>query len=117
MAISGDYAIVGAAYEAGGDGDPISRAGAAYVFARNQGDANNWSQVEKLTAGTHAQKDGFFGRCVAVSGDYAIVAAPAEDGGGGDGELQMRLFFQGLAVFPSSSWAILTVSSVISPAV
>jgi hypothetical protein len=32
VAISGNHAIVGAAYEDGGGGDPVTDAGAAYVY-------------------------------------------------------------------------------------
>ena len=50
VAISGDKVIVGARFEDGGSGDPISNAGAAYVFERDQGGADNWGEVKKLVA-------------------------------------------------------------------
>ncbi|MCH7580736.1 MAG: hypothetical protein IIB22_10885, partial [Chloroflexi bacterium] len=50
MAVSGDTAVVGANLEDGGAGDPLDRAGAAYVFERNQGGADSWGEVAKLTA-------------------------------------------------------------------
>ena len=43
MAISGDTVVVGAYGE---DGEGID-CGAAYVFERNQGGADNWGQVAK----------------------------------------------------------------------
>ena len=43
VAIDGDTVVVGASGE---DGAGLDR-GAAYVFARNQGGANNWGQVEE----------------------------------------------------------------------
>ena len=77
VVINGDTAIVGAALEdAGGN-----NAGAAYVFQRSQGGADNWGEVKKLTA-TNAQDDDEFGISVAVSGDTAIVGAWLEDAGG-----------------------------------
>lgn len=48
VGVSGDTAIVGAPGEDGGAGDPINRAGAAYVFQRDLGGADNWGEVKKL---------------------------------------------------------------------
>jgi len=79
VAISGDYAIVGAQYEDSGG----TSSGAAYVFYRDQGGADNWGQVVKLTASDAAVGD-LFGRSVAISGDYAVVGAYSEDGAGTD---------------------------------
>ncbi|MCX6571294.1 MAG: FG-GAP repeat protein [Candidatus Aminicenantes bacterium] len=77
--ISGDYAVVGAVAE---DGAGTGR-GAAYIFYRNQGGADNWGQVKKLTANAAADNDGF-GFAVALEGDTLIVGADGEDGGGTD---------------------------------
>lgn len=72
VAISGDYAIVGANF----DDENGLDAGAAYVFER---DANgNWSQINKLLAADGAPED-YFGYRVAISGDYAIVGSPDDD--------------------------------------
>ena len=65
VAIAGDTAIVGAALK-----------GAAYVFARNQGAANNWGQVAKL----QGRAEVFFGESVAIAGDMAIVGAHLDRG-------------------------------------
>ena len=79
VAVSGDTAVVGAwAEDAGG-----VNAGAAYVFRRDEGGADNWGQVTKLTA-SDAQAGDAFGNSVAVSGDTAIVGAPLEDAEGSD---------------------------------
>jgi hypothetical protein len=59
VALSGDTAVVGT------DG-----ANAAYVFYRNQGGADNWGLVKKLTG------SGRFGHSVAVSGDIIVVGSP-----------------------------------------
>jgi len=81
VSISGDYAIVGAAFEDGGIGDPLIDAGAAYIFRRT-GD-NTWGVGTKITA-PDAQTGDQFGKSVSISGDYAIVSATLEDGGTGD---------------------------------
>ena len=46
VAVSGDTAVVGACGEDGA----ANNAGAAYVLQRNQGGADNWREVKKLTA-------------------------------------------------------------------
>jgi hypothetical protein len=66
VAIHGDTIVVGTAK---------SPSGAAYVFERNHGGANNWGEVRKLVSGdpsafTH------YGRTVAIHGDTIAVAAP-----------------------------------------
>jgi hypothetical protein len=75
--VSGDYAVVGAD---GDDGAGTDR-GAAYVFYRNQGGADNWGQVKKLVASDAANSDGF-GFSIALDGDTLIVGASGEDGSG-----------------------------------
>ena len=79
VAVSGDTAVVGAFREDAGG----SNAGAAYVFQRNEGGADNWGEVTKLTASDAGAGD-LFGYSVAVSGDTAIVGAYQEDAGGTD---------------------------------
>lgn len=75
VAISGDYAIVGASDEdEGGNG-----AGAAYIFKRT--DTNTWDGGAKILA-PDAEGSDNFGRSVAIDGSYAIVGAEGEDQGG-----------------------------------
>ena len=62
VALSGDYALVGA-YK---DNDNGSWSGSAYVFVRS---GTSWSQQAKLLASDGAAVD-FFGYSVALSGDY-----------------------------------------------
>jgi hypothetical protein len=74
VAISGDYAIVGANQEdhnATG-GQFLDNAGAAYILRNNAG---TWTVVQKIVASDRAADDEF-GTSVAISGDYAIVGAP-----------------------------------------
>ena len=77
VAISGDYAIVGAYLE---DEDALgannkNKAGSAYIFERSGG---TWSQVQKIVASDRNGNDRF-GQSVAISGDYAIIGAHNED--------------------------------------
>jgi len=76
--LDGDTLVIGAnlASPAG------YRQGTAYVFARNQGGADNWGQVKKLTASDGAEGD-LFGSSVAVSGDVILVGAYGATGAGG----------------------------------
>lgn len=77
VALSGDYAIVGARNE-----DAMGlHAGAAYVF-RHTG-TNSWDNGTKLTA-PDGQAYDLFGSSVALSDDYAIVGAWNEDAMGDD---------------------------------
>ncbi|MFN4254124.1 MAG: MopE-related protein [Saprospiraceae bacterium] len=66
-AMSGDRILLGAPNKA-------VYAGAAYIFEKNAGGAGNWGQVKKLVAADAATNDRF-GASVALSGDYAYVAA------------------------------------------
>ena len=77
VSISGDYIIVGASYE---DDDvngsnPLSAAGSAYIFKR---DGSIWTQEAKLLAQDRESND-YFGHCVCIDGDYAIIGAHYED--------------------------------------
>ena len=67
VAISGDTALVGAQRE---DADT----GAAYLFQRNEGGADNWGQVTKLT-GSDAQAGDSFGNSLSIGGDTVAVGA------------------------------------------
>ena len=65
IAISGDYAIVGAY------GDDNNR-GAAYIFKR---EGTNWIEQTKLKRAVPRESNDYFGYSVAIGGDYAIVGA------------------------------------------
>ncbi len=74
-AIDGDTIVVGARAEDGVGAD----SGAAYVFERNRGGADNWGEVQKLTASDSAAGDNFaYG--LAISGDIIVAGAPLDDG-------------------------------------
>jgi hypothetical protein len=70
LALTGDSLVVGAQDEGGGG----NARGAAYVFYRDQGGADAWGQVARLTAADAHDYDGF-GAAVAVSNEYAVVGA------------------------------------------
>jgi len=71
VSISGANAIVGAHFEDGGTGDPLSAAGAAYAFSRGP---SGWSEADILRASDAAPMN-YFGRAVSVYGDFAVVGA------------------------------------------
>ena len=73
VAISGNYAIVGAFNT---DRTNMSSVGSAYIYERNA--AGIWNEVQVLSASDKASNDNF-GWSVSISGDYAIVGAPSED--------------------------------------
>lgn len=75
--VEGDTILVGAPY----DNDQGGDSGSVYLFQRNQGGADNWGQVAKLTNTTGAAGDEF-GFDVAIDGDTAVVGAPLDDDGG-----------------------------------
>ncbi len=77
VAISGDYAIVGARL----DDDNGDRSGSAYIFMR-QADGSWVEQVKLLASEGELQDE--FGRGVAIFGDTAVVGAPAHNSRGGN---------------------------------
>ncbi|HQZ81738.1 MAG TPA: FG-GAP repeat protein [Pyrinomonadaceae bacterium] len=72
VAIQGNTAIVGASFDNSGQGS-------VYVF---QLTGTTWIQDVKLTASDGAPGDNF-GSSVAISGDTAVIGAPADGGGQG----------------------------------
>jgi len=75
VAISGEYAIVGAPSATGG----AVLDGAAYIFRRTGVDS--WDAGTKIIAADADDYDGF-GSSVAIQGDYAVVGSRYEDAGG-----------------------------------
>jgi glutamate synthase domain-containing protein 3 len=80
VAISGDFAVVGAHKE---DGAAGTDRGAAYVFDRNSGGPDAWGEVVILTA-SDAEDGDEFGCSVSIGGDFVVVGADHEDGAGTD---------------------------------
>ncbi len=78
VSVSGDYAIIGAGiqdYDESGT-NYIERAGAAYIFELDG--TGTWNEVQKIVAPVRNDFD-YFGRSVAISGNYAVVGAFQED--------------------------------------
>lgn len=76
VAISGDYAIVGAFAD---DDGAVSNSGSVTIFKRNG--SGLWENQGKLVNPTPAISDNF-GVSVAISNDYAVVGTSADDEGG-----------------------------------
>jgi len=81
--ISGDAIVVGAYlqdFNATG-ASSVNAAGAAYVFHKNEGGANNWGFVKKLVgSGTNSRTVGDnFGIAVAITGDVIVIGASQQD--------------------------------------
>lgn len=83
VAIEGDMAIVGSWANATNG----IHSGAAYVF---EFDGENWTETAKLTQQNPAAGDRF-GNALAMSGEYAIIAAPG-DGDNGVNSGSARVF-------------------------
>ncbi len=75
-AIDNDIIVVGASYE---DVGANANQGAAYVFERNRGGANNWGQVARLTA-SDGTANALFGNNVSISGSRIAVASKSASG-------------------------------------
>jgi hypothetical protein len=88
IAINGDTVVAGAPYGPTGG----SVAGAAYVFERNRGDADNWGQFSKQVARDGATDDAF-GFSVSVSGEVVAVGAPYDDGTNGSESGSAYVFY------------------------
>jgi FG-GAP repeat len=66
VSINADTVVVGAWVK-------NSNTGAAYIFERNQGGAEHWAQVQKLTASDAVVR--YFGYSVSINGDTVVVGA------------------------------------------
>ncbi len=78
VGINGDYIVVGAPSANGfvNGQNTIVRAGAAYIYKKAPD--GSWSEVQKIGASDGTQSSGF-GSEVAISGDYIVVSAFADD--------------------------------------
>ena len=78
VAISGDYAVVGArrVTERKEDEHNGQYTGNAYIFKRNGG--GGWSQQMKINPDDRTKED-YLGAAVGISGNYLIVSAPGQD--------------------------------------
>src|ERR1700686_3289294 len=79
VSIKADTVVVGA-YGSVPSADYIST-GAAYIVERNQGGAENWGQVKKLTASDGAANYAYFGYSASINGDTVVVGAYGKNPG------------------------------------
>jgi hypothetical protein len=77
--IDGDIAVVGAPREDGGNSNYPMDSGAAYIFSRNKGGANHWSQVGILHA-PEANSYDSFGSVLSINHDLIFIGAAGKDG-------------------------------------
>ena len=77
VAISDNYAVVGAYYEDDDEtgNNTLNDAGSAYIFYNNAG---TWQEIQKIVASDRASQD-YFSCSVAIYGDYIMVGAWYED--------------------------------------
>ena len=89
VVVDGDVAVIGA-YNAtiGGYNN-----GAAYVFYRNQGGADNWGFVKKLTSSDTGDFYGF-GGSIAIDADTLVVGASGATVGGSIGNGAAYVFYR-----------------------
>lgn len=78
VAISGNYAIVGAYQEDedANDANTLTNSGSAYIYELDV--SGQWNEIQKIVASERADSDQF-GRCVAISGNYAIISCHLDD--------------------------------------
>ncbi len=108
VAISGDYAIVGAFYKSARN---ATHRGAAYVFSRTPV-ANmsvGWAEQQELVASDAAAEDQF-GYSIALSGDYAIVGAYFKTINGNAGQGAAYIFARNITTNTWTQQARLTAS-------
>lgn len=75
VCIKDDYMIIGSESETDANGlNPIQGAGAAYLYAKNQGGPDNWGLVKKMVSPTREYRE-YFGSSVAIEGDYVVAGA------------------------------------------
>lgn len=79
VAISGDYALVGS----NNNDEKGVDAGAAYLFGRNVGGANNWGQIKKIMA-PDGEDDDNFGVSVDIDAAWAVIGANKDDDNGNE---------------------------------
>ena len=93
VGISGNYAIVGSPKGDNYDKNEESfGAGSAYIYERRD---SGWSNPIALTIPSGLETNDDFGEAVAIDGDYAIVGAPNDDNGRGNGAGSAYIYERG----------------------
>ncbi len=75
VSVNGDTVVVGAVE----DDTRGTNAGAAFVYQRDWGGADNWGEVAKLIASDGQPYDYFSEHAVSICGDTIVIGAPQED--------------------------------------
>lgn len=75
VSLDNNILVVGSRFD---DHDGLTDAGSAYIFYKDQGGADNWGQVAKITA-DDAQAGDNFGWSVVISGNNIAVGTPDDD--------------------------------------
>ena len=99
LAVDGDTLVIGAPNE---QANAQTTEGAVYIHRRNQGGAEQWGFVKKLTIPDGDLSD-FFGTAVAISGDWIAAGAPGEDISGQQARGAVYLFNRNLG--GSEAWS------------
>lgn len=77
VSVSGNYAVIGSPYDDEDEkGNPVLRAGSAYIFKLDDG--GKWKQLQKISAPDRTPGTEF-GTSVAISGNYLVVGSPRDD--------------------------------------
>ncbi|MEM7133171.1 MAG: FG-GAP repeat protein [Chloroflexota bacterium] len=97
VGVDGDTALVRAHL----DDDNGDNAGAAYFFGRDVGGADNWGQIEKITASDGSADDHFGWSSVALDDDTALVGAYLDDD---NGDNAGAAYFFGRDVGGAANW-------------
>ena len=88
VSINGNYIVVGAMLESV---DTFEHQGAAYVFYKDTGGADNWGQQQKLIASDRGVDD-YFGTSVSINGDYTVIGASDDTVGATAGQGSAYVF-------------------------
>ncbi|SDD83254.1 Por secretion system C-terminal sorting domain-containing protein [Dyadobacter soli] len=75
VCIKDDYMIIGSECQTDvNDQNPIQGAGAAYLYAKDQGGPGNWGFVKKITSPNRQYRE-YFGSDAAIEGDHIVAGA------------------------------------------
>jgi len=79
VAISGDYAVVGAYLDDEDENgiNTVNAAGSAYIFERDA--TGSWTEVQKIVEPSNREASDFFGHQVAIDGTRIVIGTFGED--------------------------------------
>jgi hypothetical protein len=81
VAMDGEYLLVSAPKNCfdGSGADSLNKAGAVYVYKKDEGGADNWGFLKKITAPDRQTEDQF-GHALAIYGDILLVSSVKNNG-------------------------------------